>query len=128
MKLCLLTMPSILSAVKTQAAPVKQAAAASRRKRFCLAWDHSKPIIVIDHQPKELQTLADAGADVDLSGHTHDGQIFPGNILTSLMWENSCGLLSVDSMTSVVTSGAGVWGPNMRVGTKSEIVQLRIHF
>ena len=90
--------------------------------------DHSKPIIVIDHQPRELQALADAGADVDLSGHTHDGQIFPGNILTSLMWENSCGLLSVDSMTSVVTSGAGVWGPNMRVGTKSEIVQLRIHF
>ena len=90
--------------------------------------DHSKPIIVIDHQPRELQALADAGADVDLSGHTHDGQIFPGNILTSLMWENSCGLLSVDSMTLVVTSGAGVWGPNMRVGTKSEIVQLRIHF
>lgn len=90
--------------------------------------DKSKPILVIDHQPRELQALADAGADVDLSGHTHDGQIFPGNILTSLMWENSCGLLSIDSMTSVVTSGVGVWGPNMRIGTKSEIVQLHIHF
>ena len=40
--------------------------------------DRSKPILVIDHQPKELQELADAGVDLDLCGHTHDGQMFPG--------------------------------------------------
>ncbi len=49
--------------------------------------DRSKPILVIDHQPKELQELADAGVDLDLCGHTHDGQMFPGNLTIGLMWE-----------------------------------------
>lgn len=90
--------------------------------------DHSKPIFIIDHQPKEFDELKAAGADVDFSGHTHDGQMFPGNLLTSLMWDNSCGKLTKDNFTSIVTSGVGVWGPNMRVGTKSEIAQVHITF
>lgn len=90
--------------------------------------DKSKPIFVIDHQPKEFDELKAAGADVDFSGHTHDGQMFPGNLLTSLMWDNSCGKLTEDNFTSIVTSGVGVWGPNMRVGTKSEIAQVHITF
>lgn len=49
--------------------------------------------IVIDHEPKELQELADAGVDIDLCGHTHDGQMFPANLITALMWENSYGYL-----------------------------------
>lgn len=40
-------------------------------------WTGTKPILVIDHQPKEFQELADAGADLDLCGHTHNGQTFP---------------------------------------------------
>ena len=55
--------------------------------------DKDKPIIVLDHQPKELQELADAGVDIDLCGHTHDGQMFPGNLTIKLMWENACGYL-----------------------------------
>ena len=43
--------------------------------------DKDKPIIVLDHQPKELRELADAGVDLDLCGHTHDGQMFPGNLI-----------------------------------------------
>ena len=69
--------------------------------------DLSKPIFVIDHEPGELQELADAGADLDLCGHTHDGQMFPGNILTAMMWENACGYLKKDDMHSIVTSGSG---------------------
>ena len=42
--------------------------------------DHSKPVICVDHQPSELQEKADAGVDLDLCGHTHDGQVFPGNL------------------------------------------------
>lgn len=83
--------------------------------------DKTKPIIFIDHQPKELQEIADAGADLDLCGHTHDGQMFPGNFTTALMWENSCGYLQKDAMHNIVTSGVGIWGPSMRVGTKSEV-------
>lgn len=90
--------------------------------------DRDKPIIMIDHQPKELQELADAGIDLDLCGHTHDGQTFPGNFTIKLMWENPCGLLMKDNMTNITTSGAGVWGPAMRLGTDSEICSIDIHF
>lgn len=88
--------------------------------------DRNKPIIMIDHQPKELQELADAGVDLDLCGHTHDGQTFPGNFTIKLMWENPCGLLIKDNMTNITTSGAGVWGPAMRIGTDSEICSINI--
>lgn len=90
--------------------------------------DRSKPIIVIDHQPRELQELADAGADLDLSGHTHDGQLFPATLLVDMAWENACGLIKKDQMHSIVTSGIGVWGPAMRVGANSEIVKIKVHF
>ncbi len=89
--------------------------------------DASKPIIVMDHQPKQLRELSLAGADLDLCGHTHDGQLFPGNILTSLMWENSCGYCKKDQMHNIVTSGVGIWGPNMRVGTTGEICVINVH-
>ena len=82
----------------------------------------------MDHEPKELKQLSEAGADLDLSGHTHDGQIFPGNLVTGMMWENSCGYKKIGNMNSVVTSGAGVWGPPLRVGTKSEVCQITVRF
>ena len=53
------------------------------------AMDLEKPVFVIDHQPRELEELAAAGVDADLCGHTHDGQLFPGNLLMKLLWENS---------------------------------------
>ncbi|MGI6070971.1 MAG: metallophosphoesterase [Blautia sp.] len=90
--------------------------------------DKEKPILFIDHQPKELQAVADAGADLDLCGHTHDGQMFPGNLTVRLMWENACGYLKKDQMHNIVTSGLGVWGPNMRVGTKSEVCIIDVNF
>lgn len=86
------------------------------------------PVIVIDHQPSELSELADAGVDLDLSGHTHDGQIFPGNLTTRAGWKNSCGKLRIGNMTSIVTSGAGIWGPSQRIGTHSEVVEVVVHF
>jgi predicted MPP superfamily phosphohydrolase len=97
-------------------------------KEITEGMDLSKPVFVIDHEPRELQELADAGVDLDLCGHTHDGQMFPGNILTSIMWENSCGYLKKDGMHNIVTSGVGVFGPNMRVGTKAEICSVTVHF
>ena len=90
--------------------------------------DLSLPVLVIDHEPRELQELADAGVDADLCGHTHDGQLFPGNLTIKLMWENACGYLKKGNMHSIVTSGVGLFGPNMRVGTKSEICDIMMHF
>ena len=90
--------------------------------------DSSLPIIVMDHQPRELSEAADAGVDLDLSGHTHDGQMFPANIVIHFLWENACGVLKKGNMTSIVTSGAGVWGPAMRVGTDCEVVIADVSF
>src|SRR5699024_11881059 len=67
--------------------------------------DLSKPIFVIDHEPGELQKLADAGADLDLCGHTHDGQMFPGNILTAQMREKAGGQQKTDDRYSIGTVG-----------------------
>ena len=84
------------------------------------------PIIVMDHQPDELDELAQAGVSVDLSGHTHDGQMFPANLLVRLRWKNPAGVMKIGEMWSCVTSGAGVWGPAMRVGTDSEILIINV--
>ena len=90
--------------------------------------DLTKPVIVIEHEPRELDELAAAGVDVDLCGHTHDGQMFPGNLTINLMWENACGYLKKDQMHNIVTSGIGLFGPNMRVGTRAEICPITIRF
>ena len=86
------------------------------------------PVIVLDHEPRELEELASAGVDLTLSGHTHDGQIFPANILLSFIAENSYGLKQVGNMTDIVTSGVGLFGPYMRVGTISEVCKIKIKF
>ena len=90
--------------------------------------DKSKPILFIAHEPNELAETAEAGADVDFSGHTHDGQLFPLTVITDIVWENPCGVLEKNGMYSVVTSGVGVFGPFMRVGTDAEICNVKIHF
>ena len=90
--------------------------------------DTDKPILVLDHQQRELEELAASGVDVDLCGHTHDGQMFPGNLTVRLFWENACGCLRVGSMHSIVTSGVGLFGPNMRVATRAEICPITIRF
>lgn len=89
--------------------------------------DLTKPVIVIDHEPREMDELAAAGVDLDLCGHTHDGQMFPGNLTIKLLWDNPYGYKTYGNMHQIVTSGVGVFGPYMRVGTKSEIVQVQVN-
>ena len=92
------------------------------------SFDKSKPIILIDHEPYELEKIAKVGVDLDLSGHTHNGQMFPSNVFIKFIWKNPHGLLKVDNMYSAVTSGVGVYGPNMRVGTTAEVMVLYLSF
>lgn len=96
--------------------------------RLTEGMDLEKPVLVMDHQPRELAELAEAGVDVDLSGHTHGGQLFPGSLLVGMLYENADGIMRRETMYSCVTSGVGVWGPAMRVGTDSEIMLLNLHF
>lgn len=90
--------------------------------------DQSKPIFLLDHQPKELTEASLAGIDATFCGHTHNGQIFPGNLTIRLFWENPCGYLRKGNMHNIVTSGAGLWGPEMRIGTDSEICSITVSF
>ena len=91
--------------------------------------DLTKPVIVLDHEPRELHEAAEAGFDLFLNGHTHDGQIFPLNLTSRyITWENSAGYLKIGNMHNIVTSGVGLFGPNMRVGTKAEICVIDVSF
>ena len=90
--------------------------------------DKVKPIFLIDHQPREIKKISNNGIDLDLSGHTHGGQLFPLNIIMKLMWKNGNGYKKYNNMNSVVTSGVGLYGPNMRIGTKAEVVTINVHF
>ena len=90
--------------------------------------DMDRLVISLEHEPRFLRQNADAGVDVMLCGHTHDGQFFPLNIAIRTAWENPAGLKTVGRMTSVVTSGVGVYGPDMRIGTDADISVVDIQF
>jgi len=84
--------------------------------------DASLPVIVMDHQPLNLGEAEAAGMDIQVSGHTHHGQIWPGPLITRRIYEDDYGLLYRGKTAIVVTSGCGTWGPPLRIGTRSEIV------
>ncbi|TDW25069.1 hypothetical protein EDD63_10610 [Breznakia blatticola] len=87
-------------------------------KSLAKKLDQSKPIIVLDHQP-----IIDDYRDIDLqlSGHTHDGQIFPYNLLVAIQFPHSYGYFK-EPYQMITSSGAGTWGVPARLGSDSEIV------
>ena len=90
--------------------------------------DKSKPVIVLQHEPIEFKSLADSGADLILCGHTHNGQIFPGNLVVPFFNENGYGVKELYGATTVVTAGVGYYGPPMRLGTDSEVTVINVKF
>lgn len=86
-----------------------------------------RPILVLDHNPREGADSLNAGAAVVLSGHTHNGQTFPGNLVMKTFPWNTYGCTAECGGYSVVTSGAGVWGFPMRLVTFSEVVCLDLY-
>ena len=90
--------------------------------------DHTKPIIVMDHQPYRFDLASAAGADVLLSGHTHRGQFAPNHWVTGRLFEIDWGYLLKDKLHVIVSSGYGTWGPPIRLASRSEIIELVIHF
>ena len=81
-----------------------------------------------DPRMDELKEYDKAGVDVLFSGHTHAGQFFPLTIVQPFAWKNYWGVKQIGDMYSIVTSGVGVYGPNIRVGTDSEIMVVTVHF
>lgn len=86
------------------------------------------PSVVLDHQPFELERTANAGFDMQLSGHTHHGQMFPMNLITSIIYEISWGYKKIGGSHFYVTSGVGTWGPPVRIGSDAELVHIILRF
>ncbi|WP_273485128.1 metallophosphoesterase [Desulforamulus ruminis] len=90
--------------------------------------NREKPVILLDHQPVLLDEAKDSGVDLQLSGHTHRGQFFPNQLITRRIFEVDYGYLAKDSLQVIVSSGYGTWGPPVRIGTQSEIVDIQLNF
>ena len=90
--------------------------------------DTSFPIILMDHQPYALDQAASNGVDIMVSGHTHRGQLAPNHLITKRMYEIDWGYLMKSKLHVIVSSGFGFWGPALRIGSRSEVIQIDIDF
>lgn len=90
--------------------------------------DRSLPILLLDHNPNRLGDAMAAGVALQVSGHTHQGQMFPLNLITRRAFAVDWGYLQKGSTHFVVTSGYGTWGPPIRIGTRPEVVRIHLTF
>jgi predicted MPP superfamily phosphohydrolase len=86
------------------------------------------PIILIDHRPTDIEKVSNTTVDVQLSGHTHHGQLFPINLITGKVYQLSRGYMKRGNTHFFVTSGIRLWGPPVRTVAKSEIMVIDITF
>jgi predicted MPP superfamily phosphohydrolase len=90
--------------------------------------DKRYPIIMMDHQPFGLHEAVEQGIDLQLSGHTHHGQLWPFNAITNAIYELSWGYKKTGQTHFYVSSGVGTWGPPVRLGNTPEIIHLKLTF
>ena len=90
--------------------------------------DRSLPVIVLEHRPTDLDNVSRSGADILLSGHTHNGQLFPVNFIAKRHYELSWGYKLKNRTHVFVTSGIQVWGPPVRTAGASEILIVNVSF
>ena len=97
----------------------------SELSSFFTRENSSLPVIVLDHNPARIDEYT-TEADLILCGHTHKGQVFPGSLITGLMYTVDYGYYQKDAESPqvIVSSGIGTWGPPIRVGSNSEIVSI----
>ena len=86
------------------------------------------PLVVLDHQPAALDEARDAGAVLELSGHTHYGQLWPFNFVVEQRYQNPLGLLTVGNFNSIVSAGTGTWGPPLRNTSRAQVLLVTLHF
>jgi len=90
--------------------------------------EENLPKILLDHTPVQLNDAVENGIDLQLSGHTHNGQMFPLNLITKMIYEVSWGYLKKDATQFYVSSGVGTWGPPVKLASDPEIVNIKIKF
>lgn len=88
--------------------------------------DPAKPVILLDHQPYNLPDTEQAGIDLQFSGHTHRGQIWPISLITDHLFDQSHGYRQWGNSHVYVSSGLSLWGPPFRIGTDSELIVFNI--
>ena len=103
----------------------------SNRRRLPIAElmkqaDSTKPTLLIDHQPYEVAKKDSLGIDIQFSGHTHRGQVWPLSLLVDNMYEQSHGYRRWSNSHVYVSSGLSLWGPPFRIGTKSDMLVMRV--
>lgn len=87
----------------------------------------NSPVILLKHEPADLDVARDAGVAFGLFGHTHRGQVFPLSLITHRVYKGfDYGLKSLGMMKVYTSSGAGTWGPPLRLGTRSEVVEITL--
>lgn len=86
------------------------------------------PILMMDHQPAELEEAMNDGIDVIVSGHTHRGQMAPNHLITKRVFELDWGYKKKKQLHAIVSSGYGFWGPPIRIGSRSEIIYVKVTF
>jgi len=97
-------------------------------EEICAGVDRTVPLILMDHQPFHLDVAEKNGIDLQISGHTHDAQLFPNNLFYGLIYEKSYGYLKKGNTNIVVSCGAGTWGPPIRTTAIPEVLHIRLHF
>jgi uncharacterized protein len=90
--------------------------------------DKSLPVILMDHQPVHLDESVEHGADLQFSGHTHNGQLWPFNYIAEAVYEVSWGYKQKGNTQIYVSCGVGTWGPPMRTGNRPEVVHVKLKF
>nr|WP_245949653.1 metallophosphoesterase [Saccharothrix carnea] len=89
--------------------------------------DTSTPVVLMAHQPVQVREAAKYGVDLQLSGHTHGGQMFPFHLVVGLQQPVRSGLETVDGTQVYTSNGAGFWGPPVRVGAPPDISVVELH-
>jgi len=88
----------------------------------------SIPVVLLDHQPKTWEEARDLGVTLQLSGHTHRGQMFPFGYVTERLFPEDWGKLVEKGSALIVSSGYGTWGPPVRTGNRPEIVMINLKY
>ena len=88
--------------------------------------DPSRPVVLLAHQPVQAREAARHGVDLQLSGHTHGGQVVPFNLVVAAQQPVVAGLGTVDGLPVYVTNGVGFWGPPVRVGAPPDITLVEL--
>jgi predicted MPP superfamily phosphohydrolase len=86
------------------------------------------PVILMNHRPTQLQEVSQTTVDLQFSGHTHNGQLFPLNFIIYQLYELSWGYKKIKNTHFFVTSGLRLWGPPVKTAGKSEIMLVDISF